>query len=174
VRKQRRVAALTAGACAIALGVSPAASGAAAQPFTVSGPVRVIDADTLVVNGISVRLKGVDAMERGTPEGDGATATMRALVREGETVTCSVTGEKTHRREVGHCVRDDDGLDLNRAIVAAGVALGCPRYDPRYVEAETADAPAVAAGTLLRSRRDWRAAGSGCVEGRRPSRREYR
>ncbi|HKA73155.1 MAG TPA: hypothetical protein VKE26_15200 [Xanthobacteraceae bacterium] len=140
-KNQGSVAALTAGAVAIALSViSPAPDAAAAQSFTVSGPVRVVDGDTLVVDGVSVRLKGVDAMERGTAEGDSATATMRALVHEGESVTCSVTGEKTHRREVGYCVRDHDGLDLNRAIIAAGAALGCPRYDPRYVEAETAEA----------------------------------
>jgi micrococcal nuclease len=140
-RQQGTVARLAIGVCAIALSVvCLTSSEAAARPVTFSGPVHVVDGDTLVVNGVSVRLKGVDAMERGTPEGDAATAAMRGLVRDGERVTCKVTGEKTRRREVGYCFRGHDRLDINRAIVAAGVALGCPHYDPRYVEVETRDA----------------------------------
>ena len=35
-----------------------------ASPLSVSGPAREIDGDTVVVSGIHVRLKGVDAAER--------------------------------------------------------------------------------------------------------------
>jgi hypothetical protein len=112
-----------------------------AQPAksTVTGLVQVIDADTLAIGGIAVRLKGVDAMERDTPEGNIARKTMLTIVSNGETVTCTITGEKTQGREVGYC-RNADGLDLNRAIIAAGAALACPRYDPRYLDAETTNA----------------------------------
>jgi Staphylococcal nuclease homologue len=115
-----------------------AASPAPTLADIITGSASVIDGDTLNVSGVTVRLKGVDAMERGTPDGDNATTVMRGLVRQGETVTCTVTGEKTQRREVGYCALN--GLDLNREIIARGAALACLRYDDRYIEAETKDA----------------------------------
>jgi endonuclease YncB( thermonuclease family) len=39
---------------------------ALAAAATISGPARVIDGDTVVVAGTTVRLKGVDAAELGT------------------------------------------------------------------------------------------------------------
>jgi endonuclease YncB( thermonuclease family) len=132
-----RMKTLLASAAAIALLVNLPAH---AQPAksTVTGLVQVIDADTLAIGGIAVRLKGVDAMERDTPEGNSARKTMLTIVSNGETVTCTITGEKTQGREVGYC--RNAGLDLNRAIIAAGAALACPRYDPRYLDAETTNA----------------------------------
>jgi endonuclease YncB( thermonuclease family) len=38
------------------------ATPAAADPLSISGPVRVVDGDTVVVSGIHVRLKGVDLL----------------------------------------------------------------------------------------------------------------
>ena len=55
------------------------------------------------------------------------------------TLTCRLTGEKTHRREVGYCTTAN-GTDINRAIIAQGAALACPRYDDRYVPFEQAAA----------------------------------
>jgi endonuclease YncB( thermonuclease family) len=104
---------------------------------TISGPVRVIDGDTVVVAGTRVRLKGVDAAELGTARGENARRAMIALVTG--TLTCRLTGEKTHGREVGYCFTSD-GTDINRAIIAQGVALACPRYDDRYVRYEQAAA----------------------------------
>ena len=37
----------------------------AAAPLTITGPARVIDGNTIVVAGVIVRLKGVDAAELG-------------------------------------------------------------------------------------------------------------
>jgi endonuclease YncB( thermonuclease family) len=98
----------------------------------------VIDADTVVVNGTTVRLKGVDAAERGTPLGDEATEVMRGIVN-GSALTCVLTGERTHRREVGFCTTAA-GVDINREIFAMGMALACPRYDVRYMKDEQAEA----------------------------------
>jgi endonuclease YncB( thermonuclease family) len=72
---------------------------------TVSGPARVLDGDTVVVAGTTVRLKGVDAAELGTARGENARRVMLALVtRE---LTCRLTGEKTWGREVGYCFTSD-------------------------------------------------------------------
>jgi endonuclease YncB( thermonuclease family) len=46
-------------------------------------------------------------------------------------LTCVLTGEKMHRRDVGYCTTAD-GVDINRAIIEQGAALACPRYDARY------------------------------------------
>ena len=47
---------------------------------TISGPARVIDGDTVVVAGTTVRLKGVDAAELGTARGENARRVMVMLV----------------------------------------------------------------------------------------------
>ena len=100
---------------------------------TISGPARVIDGDTVVVAGTRVRLKGVDAAELGTARGENARRVMVTLVTG--TLTCRLTGEKTYDREVGYCTTAS-GTDINRAIIAQGAALACPRYDTRYVSFE--------------------------------------
>jgi endonuclease YncB( thermonuclease family) len=104
---------------------------------TVSGPTRVIDGDTVVVAGTRVRLKGVDAAELGTARGESARRAMVALVTG--PLTCRLTGEKTYGREVGYCFTSN-GTDINRAIIASGAALACPRYDVRYLPYEQAGA----------------------------------
>ena len=45
-------------------------------------------------------------------------------------LTCSLTGKKTWRREVGFCTTTA-GVDIGQAIVAQGAALSCPRYSDR-------------------------------------------
>ena len=57
----------------------------------------------------------------------------------GSDLTCRLTGEKTHKREVGYCTTAE-GVDINRAIIEQGVALACPRFDRRYLPYEQADA----------------------------------
>ena len=66
-----------------------------------TGPARVIDGDTVVVAGTTVPLKGVDAAERGTERGENARRLMMMIVTG--PLSCQLTGEKTHRREVGYC-----------------------------------------------------------------------
>ena len=104
---------------------------------TISGLARVIDGDTVVVAGTRVRLKGIDAAELGTARGENARRVMAMLVTG--SLTCRLTGEKTYSREVGYCTTAN-GTDINRAIIAQGAALACPRYDDRYVQFEQAEA----------------------------------
>jgi endonuclease YncB( thermonuclease family) len=109
--------------------------------LVISGPARVLDADTVVVSGVHVRLKGVDAAERGTDLGEAARIIMQTIVGDSE-LTCHLTGEKTWKREVGYCFTAD-GTDINREIIFQGAALACPRYSTRYVAFEQADAVAI-------------------------------
>ena len=106
----------------------------AAEPHVISGPSRVLDGDTVVVGEIHVRLKGVDAPERG----EFAREIMIEIVN-GSDLTCQLTGEKTHKRDVGYCTTAE-GVDINRAIIEQGVALACPRFDRWYLPYEQASA----------------------------------
>jgi len=100
----------------------------------VAGPSRVVDGDTVVVDGTTVRLKGVDAAEMSTILGVESKRIMEEIVM-GQDLYCRLTGERTHRREVGYCFTKDD-VDINRAIIERGGALSCPRYDARYIKYE--------------------------------------
>jgi endonuclease YncB( thermonuclease family) len=122
---------------ALALGLTTTAF---TRGGVISGPAFVIDADTVVVDGTKVRLKGVDAAELGTPLGETAKRRMQALVPGA--LVCTLTGERTYDREVGFC-RTPAGLDVNREIVRLGAALACPRYDARYLADERPEARAV-------------------------------
>ena len=107
---------------------------------TLTGRARAIDGDTIVVAGMHVRLKGVDAPEikhpgqpepeRGKPE---AAAFVHRLV-DGRTAVCELTQECTHGRRVGYC--EVDGQDVAAAVIGAGLARACPRYSRRYVDME--------------------------------------
>ena len=57
----------------------------------------------------------------------------------GPSLTCQLTGERTHDREVGWCY-NNFGSDIGAAIILAGKALACPHYDRRYVALEQTDA----------------------------------
>ena len=104
---------------------------------SVQGPAYVIDGDTVVVAGVRVRLKGVDAPERADKYGPDATNGMRAIV--GDWLRCELTGEKTRKREVGYCV-NAAGQDIGEAIVTAGAALACECYSDRYISFEQPEA----------------------------------
>jgi endonuclease YncB( thermonuclease family) len=91
----------------------------------------VLDGDTITIDGIHVRLKGVAAPEvahLGQPDepgGEAAKAFMVELI-EGETVVCDLTQERTHGRRVGWCYRD--GEDVAEALIRAGLARDCTRF----------------------------------------------
>ena len=95
----------------------------------VSGTARVRDADTIVVAGTPVRLNGIDAPENSTRAGKDATNFMKRLLR-GETVACTLNGEKTYDRWVGVCyiAVDWQWSDIGEIVVANGHALDCRRY----------------------------------------------
>ena len=90
---------------------------------------HVIDGDTLVLaSGAHVRLWGLDAPELGEPGGAAARAEL-ARFTAGRDVTCQRRG-RSHERIVAQCWAD--GVDLAAAMVASGVAWGCPRFTPAY------------------------------------------
>ncbi len=102
--------------------------------------VRVIDADTVDVDGTRYRLFGIDAPEaRQTCRAWGRTwdcgvAAAEALMSRAEGMTCE--GGETDRfgRTVGVC--SSGGVDLNAWLVANGWALAYRQYSDDYVNEE--------------------------------------
>jgi hypothetical protein len=80
---------------------------------------HVRDGDTIEVNGTPIRFANVDCAERGSLEGDRATAAMRALVR-GRSLRCDLEGRRSYDREIGTCYLED-GRDLGGVLVAMGL-----------------------------------------------------
>jgi endonuclease YncB( thermonuclease family) len=107
---------------------------------SVSGKVtKVRDADTVVVNGVPIRLNGVDAPENGTRAGNEATVAMKRYLR-GKTLTCKLNGERRYDRWVGVCFTEDE-QDIGAVMIANGFALDCRRYSGgRYRSLEPAGA----------------------------------
>jgi endonuclease YncB( thermonuclease family) len=108
-----------------------------------TGPARVIDGDTIVVNGERVRLHGIDAPEldqvfwyRGQRLASGAMA-MAALeaLTAGVLVRCEAITRDRHDRLVAKCF-SANGVDIGRRMVSAGWALAYRRYSMEYVDAE--------------------------------------
>ena len=111
------------------------------------GRVRVIDGDTIAVDGVHVRLQGIAAPEVANfgrpaePGGPEARAFLRGIA-EGRIAVCELTGERSHRREVGVC--RIGGKDIAEEVIAAGLARDCPRFSKgRYAAVERPEAAAL-------------------------------
>lgn len=103
-----------------------------------NGTVRVIDADTIDVGGIRVRLFGIDAPEMGQPcsangrEWDCGQWARDAVVAsfEGAYARCNQLDTDQYGRAVAQCVVD--GQDMGQAIVYSGLAWAYRRYSDTY------------------------------------------
>lgn len=106
--------------------------------------VRVIDGDTLDLDGARVRLFGIDAPERGQicdlrgkdwDCGAFARLMLQDLVAQGD-IRCDIEDRDRYGRVVATC--HAGGQDINAAMVAQGAALAYTRYSDRYAAAEGA------------------------------------
>lgn len=94
---------------------------AALMPAPAAAEVRVVDGDTIAMDGQRVRLFGIDAPERGQPGADAATAALALLVGDERPVCEQVDYDVRSRRPVSLCsVR---GADLSAAMLRAGHAV---------------------------------------------------
>jgi endonuclease YncB( thermonuclease family) len=118
---------------------------AAAEPDTVTGIARVIDADTFAIGDTVIRLADVDAPEL-AQTCDGGPAPLRpcgayaadALLEHvrGREVRCIVLGLDEYDRRVASC--EVDGEELSRWLVTNGLAMAFRRYSDRFVPDEQA------------------------------------
>jgi len=105
--------------------------------------VRVTDGDTIDLDGVRYRLHGIDAPEAGqvcNSAGGAKWACGQAALRKleslviGHDVTCDPHEKDIYGRWVASCVAD--GVDVNREMVASGLAWAFRRYSSDYVKVE--------------------------------------
>ena len=104
------------------------------------GHVRVVDADTVDIDGTRYRLFGIDAPERhqtcrtwGRTWNCGAAAT-EALISRAEGMSCEGSDTDRYGRAIGVCSSGTE--DLNAWLVAQGWALAYRQYAEDYVSEE--------------------------------------
>ncbi len=119
----------------------------------VTGPARVIDGDTLEIQGERIRLHGIDAPESrqlcrldGKPwqcGKDAGDALTEKIARR--PVACQDLGRDRYKRIIGRCAVA--GEDIESWMVVNGWALAYRRYSLDYVDQE-ADAQAARRGAV--------------------------
>ena len=117
----------------------------AAAQDVLAGPARVLDGDTVEVQGQRIRLHGIDAPESAQTCTDGAGRSYRcgraatnalASLIGGGSVACRVLDRDRYGRLIAVCYRNQ--VDLNGSMVAAGHALAYRQYGTAYVSHENA------------------------------------
>jgi endonuclease YncB( thermonuclease family) len=96
------------------------------QETTYRGRCWVIDGDTIDINGMRLRLAGIDAPELDHPHGQKA---KRALMRlcKGQVIRAVVEGGQSYDRLVATCYLPD-GTDLSAEMVKTGHAIDWPKF----------------------------------------------
>ena len=109
---------------------------------TISGRATVVDGDSLEIDGMSIRLFGIDAPEgRQTCLRDGAVwrcgataaGELRALVGT-QSIVCTERDVDSYGRSVAVCSNGE--IDLGSAMVRAGLALAYREFSHDYVDEE--------------------------------------
>jgi endonuclease YncB( thermonuclease family) len=106
-------------------------------PVFASTEVRVIDGDTIVLDGIKIRLQGIDAPEskqtcarkidkQVCSCGTAATEKLTSLIADQE-VKCTDEGRDKYQRQLSYCYAGD--VNLNAEMVKQGYALAYTHYD---------------------------------------------
>lgn len=120
--------------------------------LTITGRVKVIDGDTLILQNTHIRLAGIDAPEVDHPYGEASMWALRKLCAK-QTVSAEIKPEMSHDRAVAVC-KLEDGTDLAETLVRKGLALDWRTYSGgRYRCYEPPDARKKLWKTALRQGR---------------------
>jgi endonuclease YncB( thermonuclease family) len=107
------------------------------------GVARVIDGDTIDINGQRVRLEGIDAPElaqtcesvtgQSWPCGRSAVSALKRLIGNKQ-ISCDPRGQDKYRRVLAVCFAD--GRNINEAMVRDGFAWAFVKYSSEFASAE--------------------------------------
>lgn len=86
---------------------------------------HVTDGDTFRMNGMRIRLWGIDAPEMAQPLGPEAKRKLAAFVL-GQRITCHDKGSDRYKRTVAKCFLN--GTDLGAYMVSQGYAIDYTKY----------------------------------------------
>jgi endonuclease YncB( thermonuclease family) len=140
MRAGRRIALLLA-----AMGAVFVCGVAGAWAEELGGVPRIIDGDTVAINGVRVRLQGIDAPETeqfclndsGQPSECGKGVRDRLIEKSaGRAWTCKVMGKDIYSRSLARCYVG--GEDIQKWMVRSGFALAYKHYSHDYVADEEA------------------------------------
>jgi endonuclease YncB( thermonuclease family) len=132
-------------ASAVGIVMAVSASAAAAEDLPLyRGPAEVVGPAMLSLAGKRILLYGIDAPVRGQPcqagnkTWDCATASAKTLLNliGTQEVTCEPRRTDQFGRVFAICKAGD--VDINRALVEAGMAVALPKETTDYVDAEAA------------------------------------
>jgi endonuclease YncB( thermonuclease family) len=114
----------------------------------ISGTARIIDGDTLTIEGKRIRLYGIDAPEASQLGGSDATTKLRSLTTDKDglhyIVYCTKKATDRYERIVATCTAN--GNDLGGAMVRSGYAMDWPKYSDGRYAAQQIDAQQEGAG----------------------------
>ena len=108
--------------------------------------VKIVDGDTISINGEKVRLSGIDAPENSQlclnsqkesyPCGIRATQKLFQLIAssQSKSVECKFSGSDNYGRLIGNCWVD--GIFINSWLVRNGWALAYRKYSKEFIEEE--------------------------------------
>lgn len=98
---------------------------------------RTVDGDTFVASGRKIRVWGINAPEKGTPEFFAATLLLESFIKD-EKLDCIFIEKDRYQRDVMHC--QVDGLDIGSAMVQMGMAKDYKKFSGGYYSREEEEA----------------------------------
>ena len=102
------------------------------------GRAKIVDGDSLVIQGKEIRLFGIDAPELAHPYGKTAKYALRNLCK-GQTIRAEYVMTDHHGRTVSRCYLED-GRDLSGEMPKLGLASDWPKFSGvLYRDLETPD-----------------------------------
>lgn len=105
--------------------------------------LKIIDGDSIMLNGTEIRLEGIDAPEYKQVCYDANKKAYRCGIKayeflknfvKGKKVTCKKISIDRYKRQVSFCYAD--GIDINQTMVQNGWAVAYDHYDDKYVKDE--------------------------------------
>ena len=109
------------------------------------GQIKVVDADTIIVNNEKIRLYGIDAPEtkqycyiekEAWPCGKQATEYLKNLLKDisPPSLYCEISSKDRYGRSIGVCYIEDKNINSN--LVESGWALAYQHYSKDYINVE--------------------------------------